>query len=228
MTTVTSIVTPSVTPAPVLPKGKGKPNGKGNGKLAVTLGSTSLTKEQAVKAAYDYGSCLAGQDGTLTAALKAYAKNEEVQADMLKALNVGYVERKLDVSKEEAERIVGLVKYNEKKQDDHHRTFAQERVMIAVRVLWMRAKRMAGIVEAPAKGKTEKAAESEARKGQIQELAEIVYPTKTEDVDVNAAMVRLVLTMRSYQNKYSAKFVGDTGSAWRDWLAAAPIDIVKK
>jgi hypothetical protein len=230
MNLVTSVVTPDAALAPVvLPKASKVAKAKLNGSTA----SAPLTPEQACKIAYEYGANLAGQDGSLTLAFKTYAKDEEVQANMVKALCVGYMERKLHVAKHEAERIVGLVKHSPdpKKADDHHRTFEQERVMVAVRVLVHRAKKMAGIGIDTPKVNTpsdEEIAAREARKNNIQQLAEIVYPAKESAVDVDAAMTRLVLTMRAYMNKHAGKFQGDTGMAWRDWLANAPIVIAKK
>ena len=100
----------------------------------------SMTPAQACDAAFKYGSSMAGLDGNLTKALKAFKNDKAVMADMLIALNVGYVVKKLAVSKTEATRIVGLLKYNEKKPDDEHRTFEQQRIMNSVRVLWHRPK----------------------------------------------------------------------------------------
>ena len=216
MSNVQSIVTPAT---PVL-------NGKANGK-AKAKASTALTAAQAVTAAYDYGTSLAGLDGTLTVAIKQFKDNESVMADMLTALNVGYMVRKLGYDKAKATEVVGLLKYNEKKQDDHHRTFEQQRIMDTVRVVWHRAQKMAGVVKAKTEGqikaeatRAQKEAEAEAHESRLIKADEIVNPK--DDVDVFEALTRLVSTMKSLQAKHAAKLVGDKGSAWRDWLASAP------
>jgi hypothetical protein len=48
-----------------------------------------------------------------------------------------------------------------------------------------------------------------------------VHPDNSSDVDT--VMARFVSAMRSYHNGHATKFTGDQGSAWRDWLAAAPV-----
>jgi hypothetical protein len=219
MSNVQSIVTP--VPTPVL-NGKGK--GKANGKAKLN-GSTAMTAAQACQAAFEYGQSMAGLDGTLVKAIQAFKADDAVLSDMLDSLNVGYFIRKLNVEKAEATRIVGLLKYNENKQDDEHRTFEQERIMVAVRVLWSRAKKMAGVAKAEAQVKAEatraqKEAEKEAHESRLIKADEIVNPK--DDVDVFESLTRLVSTMKSIQAKHAAKLVGDRGSAWRDWLAAAP------
>jgi hypothetical protein len=219
MSNVQSIVTP--VPTPVL-NGKGK--GKANGKAKLN-GSTAMTAAQACQAAFEYGQSMAGLDGTLVKAIQAFKADDAVLSDMLDSLNVGYFIRKLNVEKAEATRIVGLLKYNENKQDDEHRTFEQERIMVAVRVLWSRAKKMAGVAKAEAQVKAEatraaKEAEKTAHESRLIKADEIVNPK--DDVDVFESLTRLVSTMKSIQAKHAAKLVGDRGSAWRDWLAAAP------
>ena len=220
MSNVQSIVTP------VASNGAFHAKGKGKGK-ATPKASTALTPAQACEAAFEYGSSLAGLDGTLTLALKAYAHNETVMADMLTALNVGYLVRKLSVTREKATEIAGLLKYNEKKQDDHHRTFEQQRIMDTVRVVWHRAQKMAGIVKPKTEGqvkaeatRAQKEAEAEAHELRLIKADAIVNPA--DDVDVFELLTRLVSTMKAIQSKHAAKLVGDRGSAWRDWLASAP------
>lgn len=190
-------------------------------------GTTALTAAQACEAAFEYGSSLAGLDGTLTAAIKQFKDNETVMADMLTALNVGYLVRKMGYDKAKATEVVGLLKFSEKKQDDHHRTFEQQRVMDTVRVVWHRAQKMAGVVKAKTEGqikaeatRAEKEAAAEAHEQRLIKADQIVNPP--EDVDVFESLTRLVSTMKSLQSKHAAKLVGDRGAAWRDWLASAP------
>ena len=215
---VTSVVTPVVsTPAAVKAKGKGKLNG--------SVSPSAITRDQAIAAAFDYGQSMAGMDGTLVRALVAFRTNVEVQAEMLAALNVGYVMKKLAVDKPEATRIVGLSKFNEDKQDDAHRTFEQERVMIAVRVLWSRAKKMAGFPKTEAMAKAEatraaKESERTATEARLVKADSIVNPK--DDADPFESLAALVVTMRHLQKKYADKLTGERGTAWRDWLAAAP------
>ena len=215
---VTSVVTPvASTPAAVKAKGKAKLNG--------STAPVGITRDQAIAAAFDYGQSMAGMDGTLVRALVAFRTNVEVQAEMLAALNVGYVMKKLAVDKPEATRIVGLSKFNEDKQDDSHRTFEQERVMVAVRVLWSRAKKMAGFPKTEAMAKAEatraaKESERTATEARLVKADSIVNPK--DDADPFESLAALVVTMRHLQKKYADKLTGDRGAAWRDWLASAP------
>ena len=195
-----------------------------------------ITREQAIAAGLKFGQNLAGQYGSLTLALQAFKGDEEVRSEILKAISIGYLMRKFDISKAEAERIAGLKKYNESKQDDDHRTFEQERVMATVRMLWSRANKLAGIVavktENQIKADATRAAKEAARKvheSQMEQAWEIVHPTAPATaVDVDAAMARFVMAMRSYHDGHAAQFVGDSGSAWRDWIAAAPVSKTAK
>jgi hypothetical protein len=218
---VQSTVTPNVTVAL-----KTRLNGSARkAKAKATVSPNAITREQAITAAFEYGASMAGFDGTLVKAIQAFKADDSVLAEMLEALNVGYVTRKLGVDKEEATRIVGLLKYNENKEDDEHRTFEQERVMISVRVLWSRAKKMAGVAKAEAQVKAEatraaKEAEREEHQARLIRADEIVNPK--DDVDVFDSLSRLVLTMKSIRDKYAGKLTGDRGSAWREWLAKAP------
>jgi hypothetical protein len=187
----------------------------------------TITVEQAVEVAYNYGANIAGIDGKLTKALQTYKANEAVQNDMLEALNVGYLTRKLSVSKIEATRVYNLKKYNPdpKHHNDEHRTFEQQRVMDTVRVLWHRAKKMAGLGKNEDQANAEatraqKEAEKKAHEARLAKADEIVNPK--DDVDVFDALNRLVLSMKAIQSKHASKLVGDRGMAWRDWLAAAP------
>ena len=190
-----------------------------------------ITREQAIAAGLKFGQNLAGQYGSLTLALQAFKGDEEVRSEILKAISIGYLMRKFDISKAEAERIAGLKKYNESKQDDDHRTFEQERVMATVRMLWSRANKLAGIVNEKTpnqiKADQTRAAKEAARKvheSQMEQAWEIVHPTAPATaVDVDAAMARFVMAMRSYHDGHAGQFVGDSGSAWRDWIAAAPV-----
>jgi hypothetical protein len=180
-----------------------------------------ITRDQAIKAA-------AGLDVNLTRALIAFKNDETVQAEMLAAVNVGYMMRKLGYDKKEATRVVGLLKYNEKKQDDAHRTFDQQRVTDNVRVVWHRAHKKARIVKPKSENqikaeqtRAEKEASRKEHESRLEEAWGIVHPDNGADVDT--VMARFVTAMRSYHDGHSAKFTGDTGSAWRDWLKAAPV-----
>jgi hypothetical protein len=220
MTSIQSVVTPVATP-----KTNGKAKLKASTAPKASPAIDGITREQAIETAYTYGSSMAGYDGALTKALTAYCDNAEVIAEMLTALNVGYIVKKMAVSKAEATRIVGLLKYNENKQDDEHRTFEQERVMIAVRVLWSRAKKMAGFPKTEAMAKAEvtraaKEAEREEHSARLIKADAIVNPK--DDVDPFDALSALVVTLKHVQKKYADKLTGDRGSAWREWLAKAP------
>jgi hypothetical protein len=199
--------------------------------INVTAPKGKLTKERAIQIAYEYGSSMAGADGILTAAFKAYAKDTETMAAMIKALSIGYMERKLGYTKEKATHTVGLHKHNPKgERKDSNRTFEEERVMVAVRVLVSRAKQMAGITESAGNAgnvSNTKNTASETRKANIESLGKVVYPAKEEDIDVIAAMTRLVVTMMDYQNKHAAKFKQDDAKAWQNWLASAPVSFKK-
>jgi hypothetical protein len=220
MTNVQSVVTPIIAKAPKAPKAsKAKLNG--------STAPAPMTVAEACEAAYAYGSSLAGLDGTLTIALKTFKDNEVVLSDMLVNLNIGYLVRKMGYDKDKATEVVGLLKYNEKKADDHHRTFEQQRVIDTVRVVWHRAQKMAGIVKPKSEGqvkaeatRAQKESEKEAHESRLIKADEIVNPK--DDVDVFESLVRLVSTMKSLQSKHAAKLTGDRGSAWRDWLASSP------
>lgn len=222
---IQSVITPvtngSTPPASILGKTKAK------AKATTSAKPLAMTAEQACQAAYEYGSSLAGLDGSLTVAIKYYKDNESVMADMLVSLNVGYMVRKLGVDKAKATEIVGLLKYNEKKADDHHRTFEQQRIMDTVRVIWHRAQKMAGVVKAKSENqvkaeqtRAEKEAEKSALESRLVKADEIVNPK--DDTDIFESLTRLVSTMKALQSKHAAKLTGDKGSAWRDWLASAP------
>ena len=228
MTNVQSIVTPVVTNGTAIVKVSAKTKAKAQALNGTAV--TPMTAAQAIEVAFESGTSMAGVDGSLTIALKAFKDNESVQADMLMAFNVGYMMKKLGYDKHMATITVNKLKYNdknEKKNDDNHRTFEEQRVCDTVRVIWHRAKNMAGIVrpksEAQVKAATTAAAKEIERKEQevrLQETWNIVHPDS--EVDVNTVMSRFVSTMRNYHNGNAAKFTGDDGSAWREWLAAAP------
>ena len=216
---VQSVVTPTT------PKSNGKAKLKATTAPKASPAVNGITREQAIATAYECGVSMAGIDGLLVKALKAYQNNQDVLTEMLASLNVGYLTKKLVVTDEEAKRIAGLLKYNEKKKDDQQRTFEQERVMIAVRVLWSRAKKLAGFpkTEAMAKAEQTRAVKEEERKEHEQRLIradEIVNPKN--DVNVFEALSRLVLTMKSLRDKHADQLKGDAGTAWRDWLSKAP------
>jgi hypothetical protein len=186
-----------------------------------------MTAQQAIDTAFKYGGSLAGLDGSLTKAILAFKSDATVTAQMLTALAVGYMMRKLGYTKVQATRAVAKAKYNEKKQDDDHRTFDEERVMGSVRVLWHRATKGAGIVKPKSENqiradleRNTKDAERKAHQARLEETWEIVHPK--DEVDVNEAMTRLVSTMKAFHAKHAARFKGDAGMAWRDWLKAAP------
>ena len=220
MTSIQSVITPVATT-----KTNGKAKLKASTAPKASPAIDGITREQAIETAYVYGSNLAGYDGALTRALQAYKSDETVLAEMLKALNIGYMVKKMAVTKTEAERVVGLLKFNEKKQDDQHRTFEQERVMIAVRVLWSRAKKLAGFPKTEAMAKAEvtraaKEAEREEHNARLIKADAIVNPK--DDTDPFDALVALVVTLKHVQKKYADKLTGDRGTAWRDWLSKAP------
>lgn len=198
---------------------------------AALNGSTApkaMTALEACEIAYQYGENVAGQDGALTVAFKTFAKNDKVIGDMVQALTEGYYVRKMDYTREEAKRIIGLAKYNDRNPDkntDNNRTAQQEAVMVAVRMLVSRAKRFAGITKAPATAEQEvaraaKEATAKAVESRLIEADKIVHPA--DDVDVFDALNRMVLSMKAIQKKHTAKLAGDRGSEWRDWLASAP------
>ena len=216
---ISSIVTPVAPVAPV--KGKGKVKAQANG-------TTALTATQACEIAFEYGKNVAGQDGTLTLAFKTFAKNDKVIGDMVQCLQEGYFVRKLDYSRDEAKRVIGLAKFNSdnpEKNTDKNRTAMQESIMVSVRMLVSRAKKAAGIGKPAATAEeVAKRAKRESDKkehdARLIKADEIVNPK--DDVDVFDALNRLVLTMKSLPKKYAAKLVDDRGSEWRDWLANAP------
>jgi hypothetical protein len=227
--TVTSIVTPQTNGAapPVANVSKVGKVGKAIAKLTGNTADVKMTAAQACEAAFEYGSSMAGMDGTLTLAYKTFKDNESVLKDIDHSLAVGYMVRKMGYERSRALEVVGLLSYNEKKQDDHHRTFEQERVMGSVRVLIHRARKLAGIIkpksEAQIKAEETRAAKEAEKKeleSRLTKADEIVNPPA--DTDPFDALARLVLTLKSLQNKYSDKLIGDRGTAWRDWLAAAP------
>ena len=218
---IQSVITSDVATAPVLRNGKALPKAKANG-------STAMTPAQAIAIAFEYGQTMAGQDGALTNAFTTFKANDKVVGDMVQALTEGYLVRKLGYERSEATRVIGLKKYNDRNPDkntDENRTFEQERVMVAVRVLVSRAKRMAGITKSADTAEQEatraaKEADKAAHEQRLIKADEIINPA--DDVDVFDALNRLVLTMKSLQKKHTAKLTGDRGSEWRDWLANAP------
>ena len=218
MSNVQSVISATT---PVAPKTNGKAKLK-------ALSTTAMTPAQAITIAFEYGQTMAGQDGSLTNAFVTFKANDKVIDDMVQALTEGYFVRKLGYDRTEATRVIALKKYNDRNQDkntDENRTFEQERVMVAVRVLVSRAKRMAGITKPVATAEQEasraaKEAAKEAHESRLIKADEIVNPS--DDVDVFDALNRLVLTLKSLQKKHTAKLTGDRGSEWREWLANAP------
>jgi hypothetical protein len=202
---------------------------KSNVKSSLLASTTPapMTVAQACEIAFEAGKNYAGQDGMLTEAFVTFKANDKAIGDMVQALTEGYYVRKMGYDRVEARRVIGLKKYNHmnpKNNSDDNRTFEQERVMGAVRTLVSRAKRLAGITKPENQdAEVARAAAEAERKNHEQRLIkadEIVNPK--DDVDVFDAFNRLVSTMSAMQKKYAAKLVGDRGSAWRDWLAAAP------
>lgn len=204
---VQSVVTTPVT----------KPNGKVRAKVNDT---TSLTPAQAIEIAFEYGQTMAGQDGALTNAFTTFKTNDKVIGDMIQALTEGYMVRKLGYDRAKAKLVISLKKYNQlnpTKNTDENRTQEQERIMTAVRVLVSRAKRMAGITEAPVTKPATKPATKPSS----------AHPDGS-DPDVNVTMVRFLQTIQAYYKKHAAEFVDDAGMAWRDWIAQAPKVILAK
>jgi hypothetical protein len=223
--TIQSVVTPSERISFQSAGAKAKTNGKAKKFDPVT---DIMTPARAVEIAFDYGQTMAGQDGALTNAFVTFKANDKVIEDMVQALSEGYFVRKLGYDRDEAKRVIALKKYNDRnpeKNTDENRTFEQERVMVAVRVLVSRAKRMAGITKPADTAEQEatraqKEADKAAHEQRLLKADEIVNPA--DDVDVFDALNRLVLTMKSLQKKHTDKLVGDRGSEWRNWLASAP------
>jgi hypothetical protein len=226
MTNVQSVITATNGATPILAKGKAK--AKASTSLGVKPAKVTMTPAQACDIAFEYGQTMAGQDGALTNAFLTFKDNEPVIQNMVQALTEGYMVRKLGYDRDEATRVIGLKKYNQlnpAKNTDENRSFDQERVMTAVRVLVSRAKRMAGVTKPADTAEQEatraaKEAEKANHESRLIKADEIVNPA--DDVDAFDALNRLVLTMKSLQKKYAAKLVGDRGSEWRDWLANAP------
>jgi hypothetical protein len=69
-----------------------------------------------------------------------------------------------------------------------------------------------------------KESERKERQTHLEAAYAIVHPDNGSEIET--VMARFVTAMQSYHNGHAAKFTGDQGSAWRDWLAAAPV--VKK
>jgi hypothetical protein len=215
-TSIQSVITPATNGAavPVLKANKAKPKG--------------MTPAEACVIAFEYGQTMAGQDGALTRAFTTFKANDKVIQDMVQALSEGYFVRKLGYDRDEAKRVIALKKYNDRNPDkntDENRSFVQEQVMVAIRVLVSRAKKMAGLTKSVDAAEAEmtraaKDAEKKAHEARLVKADEIVNPADT--VDAFDALNRLVLTLKSLANKYSAKLTDDRGQAWRDWLAAAP------
>lgn len=196
-----------------------------------------MTKAEAIAICTKAGTSYAGIDGSLVRAFKAFEKDKETLTEMVKALSVAYLTKKLNVSKDEAVLILGLSRHNPKiEQDDLHRTLEQDRVLVSVRVLVSRAKALAGFEKNKAKsrGQKNKKAQDKA-KGAIattnadidpKEHARLVKADSivnpASDVDCFDAMSRVVLTLKSMERKYARKLVGERGDAWRAWLATSP------
>jgi hypothetical protein len=187
-----------------------------------------MTIAQACDIAFEYGQNAAGQDGSLTKAFVTFKDNEKAIDDMVQALTEGYFVRKLNYDRAEARRVIGLNKYNHmnpKNNSDKNRTFEQEKIMGAIRTLVSRAKKMAGITKSSDTAEAEvaraaKEATAKAHESRLIKADEIVNPA--DNVDPFDALNRIVSTLAALQKKYAAKLTGDRGSAWRDWLAAAP------
>lgn len=204
------------------PKSNGKTKAKLNGSTAVK--APAMTEAQACDAAFEYGKSMAGQDGDITLAFKTFKDKPESVDNIAAALREGYFVRKHSCDRDEAKRIIGLAKYNDRnpeKNTDGNRTQAQQNTMVAVNMLISRAKRFAGITKAVDTVKQEEAkAERDAHQARLIKADEVINPA--DDVDVFDAMNRLVLSMKAIQKKHAIKLVGDRGSEWRDWLANAP------
>jgi hypothetical protein len=230
MSNVQSIVTP-VTNGAVPAKAPKASKAKLNGTTSLVKPDAKMTLGQACEIGFEYGKNLAGADGTLTKALKAFDGEGAAIKAIEHSIAEGYMVRKLSYTREQAVAAIGKLGHNDKKQDDHHRTFDEQRVMNTVRVMMTRAFENAGIErpkseaqkEAQVKAelaRNEKDAQKKAQEAQREEAWDIVHPK--EETDVNEAMRRLVSTMQAYHSKHAAKFGGNTGMAWRDWLAKAP------
>jgi hypothetical protein len=231
MTNVQSVVTPATNGVAIPAKATKATKATKTKALQTTAPAapveTRPTAEQAIQIAFEFGQSMAGHDGILTKTVLQFEDDDDTLKSMEKAIAEGYMVRKLGYTREQATTAVNKLKHNNKKMDDNHRTFDEQRIMNTVRVLWHRANKWAGIVkpksEKQVEAETKRAEKDAERKTHVEHLEEawnIVHPK--EDVDVNEAMTRLVSTMKAYHSQHAAKFVGDTGSAWRKWLAAAP------
>lgn len=223
--TSTSNATSTIT-APPVANGKATTKAKLNG---TTAPKAKLTAAEAVEVGFTYGETMAGQDGLLTVAFTTFKANEKVIDDIANAVIEGYYVRKLSINRDVAKGIMAKAKYNDKnpeKNTTNNRTKAEQNIMAAANMLVSRAKRLAGITtKAPATAEAEARrataeAEAKAKEDRLIKADAIVNPS--DEVDVFDALNRLVLTMKSLQNKYAAKLVDDRGSEWRNWLAAAP------
>lgn len=217
-----------------------KPNGKVSRKVfkdtakeTTTLANPiKLTEDQALALCFQYGKTIAGQDGFLTKALEQFP-SEAFAKKATQQICAAYYMDKLSYSKDDAFIAVGKFTHNKDdatKQSGDYRTLKEERIMVSVRMLVGRAKQLAGIVNPETVARQEKANKTkeenkraaDAVEAERQKAWEIVHPQVTEDFDVNAALNALVARIRSLMNEHSARITGDSGSAWREWLAKAP------
>jgi hypothetical protein len=208
---------------------------KRNGKAALN-GTTALA--QAIEAFFDWGQSMAGVDGTIVQALKTFGTDsntdKEARAEMWKALNCGYLVRKLGYTREHAAIVYGRMKYNSKNPDnntDDHRTAEEQRVVDTCRMMKSRAMNLAGIsdqtesqrdalTKAQAK-RDEKKRIAEEREAELLKDHEIVHPS--DETDPIEALTRVALMLKGLQKKYALKLKGDIGSAWRNWIDDAPM-----
>ena|SRR5215472_429190 len=229
---ITSVVTPSANP---------RPNSKTSLKTSTTLngnGNGHLKLADAIESFFEWGSNMAGVDGNIVRALKFWGtdskEDKAARGDLWKAMNCGYLVRKLGYTRDHAAVVYGRMKYNSKNPDnntDDHRTAEEQRVIDTCRQMKSRAMILAGIsdqtqaqkdaLESAQETREQKKRETEARESQLIKADEIVNPS--DETDPIEALTRVALTLKALQKKYALKLKGDIGSAWRNWIDDAPM-----
>ena len=228
--THTSVVTPSANP---------RPNSKASLKASTAMnGNGHIKLADAIESFFEWGSNMAGVDGNIVRALKFWGtdskEDKAARSDLWKAMNCGYLVRKLGYTRDHAAVVYGRMKYNSKNPDkntDDHRTAEEQRVIDTCRQMKSRAMALAGIsdqtqaqrdaLESAQETREQKKRETEAREARLAAADELVNPPAEKDIF--EVLAGLVTTLQNLRNKYAKTLVGDAGSAWRDWIANAPI-----
>jgi len=207
--------------------------------------STSLANENghlklsdAIETFFDWGSNMAGVDGNIVRALKFWGtdskEDKAARSELWKAMNYGYLVRKLGYTRDYAAVVFDRMKYNSKNPDkntDDHRTAEEQRVIDTCRQMKSRAMALAGIsdmsekqrqsLEDAAATRKEKKDKAEARESELLKDHEIIHPS--DETDPIEALTRVALTLKSLQKRYALRLTGDLGSAWRNWIDDAPM-----